>query len=571
MAFKAPGPSVGFFSSGAAGDRIVFSTSVRPRQGPPYTDGAKSIADAGYAKDVSSFSIVDETSWKPASSGHHAPTQHSDFHYRLWVMPPIIQLTNPPLDTDIPFRLWNTRPTPEELQEILVNGSSVLSFDIGPGTVFSDFEYRSANLRIGAGEPSIDAIVRFITDNLEAELKVLATISETFNLIPDVPVREEWEFKTEILKNYRGDEQRIALRRYPRLKQEFDVEIIDLRQRREQYLLLRKNIVVQTIIAFYQYGTKVTGDTPTGTGRFYFDPARTNARLGEFMAIVNTSTEQVLLGRVDIIHSDGVTMNVATEQDVIGASQTWVAIPCFSCTVDDGSGITMNSVTGTLSIKAQTFTDPDLVRPNATRTFETFDGLPFLNRRPLTQAAEEFAYRREIIDNETGVRDISSRDKHPEVSGQRRFHVQRNQDPEEMDYWRSFFDHVRGAQKSFLLSTYFPDMTFAPGQLPLGVTASSFTINEGEIKSLMTDYESWKRFELEYSNKERSQHVITSSTSNADGTLTIGFSPAIPDGEVYRNPVKISYLMRVRASDRIVWDHYANYSELSFGIVTTDQ
>jgi hypothetical protein len=266
-----------------------------------------------------------------------------------------------------------------------------------------------------------------------------------------------------------------------------------------------------------------------------------------------------------------VTMNVVAENDILHDQQTWIAIPCFLCLVEDGSGITMNTVTGTLSIKASSFTDPDLVRPNSTRTFTTFDGIPFLDRRPVPSAEESFSYRREVIDNETGARDISSRDKHPQISGNRQFIVQRESDPEEMDYWRNFFYHVKGAQKSFLISTYFPDLTFLSGQLPLSDAASTFIVNEGQVKTLLTDYDGFSRFELEYSNKQRTQHKITASTQNEDGTMTISFTPGIPSGVVYRSPIKISYLMRVRATDRIAWSHYANYSELSFGIFTTDQ
>lgn len=498
-------------------------------------------------------------------------THHDDFHKKLWIVPDLIQLTNPPLEVDIPFRVWNTGNGDEGVQSIVVTGSSVLTFDIPPGTILQFFGYRTANMQILPGEPSIDASVLFTTNNLEASIQVLATISETFNLIPDVPVTEEWEFKTNILTNYRGEEQRIALRDNPRLRQQFDVEIINLRQRREQFLLLRKNITVQTIIAFYQYASRINGQTLTSENRFYFDPKRTNVRVDEFVAIVNTTTEQVLLGRVLEIHPDGATLNAVAEQDVLPAEQTWIAIPCFMCLVEDGSGITMDTVTGTLSIKANSYKEPDLVRPGSTRTFTTFDGIPFLDRRPTSGAEEGFSYRRNVIDSETGAIDISSRDYHPTISGNRQFIVQRELDPEEMDYWRNFFYHVKGSQKSFLLSTYFPDLTFATGQLPLADATSSFIVNEGEVKGLLTDFDGFSRFELEYSNKERTQHKIQSSTQNPDGTLTISFTPPIQTGVVYRSPTKISYLLRVRATDRIVWEHYANYSELSFGIFTTDQ
>lgn len=539
------------------------------RQTPPYAGNTaqrameikmNSGAVAGAAPDEQGF-----------GSGVIQASFHWDFHDRIWIIPTIIQLSNPALNVDIRFRLWNTSSQIEEIEEIRVQGSEVLTFDIGPGDSIRDLEYRTANFQIAPGEPNVDAIVEFITTNLTATLRIMAAISETFNLIPDIPVREEWNFLTDIITNYRGREQRISLRDQPRISQEFDVEIIDQRQRREQFLLLRKNIVVETIIAFYQYGTKVNGFTPAGGNLFKMDMRHTNARVGEFMAIVNTTTEEVILGRVNSIQEDGVILNTASPHDVYGDTGTYVGIPCFSCIVEDGSGITMNTVTGILSIRSKTHREPDLLRPGATRTIDMFDGIPHLKRRPNSGAEEGFSYRRDIIDNETGIRDISSRDYHPTISGDRRFTIQRVSDPDEMDYWRSLFDTVKGAQGSFLLSTYFPDVTIVKETLPVDSGASTFRINEGDAPALLMTYGSWKRLEIEYPNKETTYHLITNSSLNDDGTANITIAPGIPVGDIYRNPVRISYLQRVRATDRIVWSHFSNYSEVSFGIYTTDE
>lgn len=513
---------------------------------------------------------VNETAWGgglPVA----ASDQHYDYHYRLWVFPTVLQLTNPQLGTNIPFRIWNTWYDNETISSVLVNGSEVLTFDVGPGTVLTTFQFREVNMQIGPGEPTVDALVEFVTENMEGILRVIAAISDTFNLIPDVPVREIWEFKTDILENYRGQEQRIALRRYPRIRQEFDVEIIDLRQRREQYLLLRKNIVVQSLIAFYQYGVPVNGLSVTGSTKIFCETRRSNFRVDEFVAVVNTTTEELFLGKVTLIEPDGVTVNSAIGFDIDGINQAWVAMPSFNCLVEDGSGITMNMITGRLSIKADTYSDPPLLRPGATRVIDTFDGIPWLNRRHLTPAPEDFSHRRDVIDSEVGIRDVNSRDFHPKVSGNRKFVIQRNADPDEMDYWRSLFDTTRGAQKSFLMSTYFPDLTLTPGQLPLADGASGFTINEGDANSLLLSYDSWSRIEVTHSNGERTQHKITSRTANLDGTVTIGFTPAFPNGTAYRNPRMVSYLMRVRATDRVAWEHFANYSEVSFGFVSSDE
>lgn len=500
-----------------------------------------------------------------------ADSQHNDYHYRLWVLPPVLQLTNPQLGTNIPFRLWNTWYNDETITDVNVTGSEVLTFDVGPGFVLWGGQFAVANMQIGPGEPTVEATVEFLTENLRGTLQVIAAISDTFNLIPDVPVSETWEFKTNIIENYLGQEQRVALRRYPRIRQEFEVEIIDTRQRREQYLVLRKNIVTQSLISFYQFGVVVNGFTASGGLKIFCETKRSNFRIGEFAAVINTTTEALFLARVEVIEADGITLNSPTSFEVDGLSRTWIAIPCFTCLIEDGSGITMDTVSGTLSIKADTFIDPPLLRPGATRVIDTYDSIPWINRRHFAGAAEDFQYRREIIDGEVGVRRLESGDVHPKVFGNRKFLVQRGNDPDEMDYWRSLFDTVRGAQKSFLMSTFFPDLTLSPGQLPLTDAASTITFNEGTSLFLFTQYESWKRLDVTHPNGERTQHTITSSVLNIDGTFTVVISPAFPTGAQYQNPKMFSFLMRVRATDRIVWEHFANYSEVSFGFITSDE
>lgn len=561
---------------GVASNQIqtMWTFGIIPRQGfpdilDPSFNAIESLAPIAFTESFNAVIGTFDESTLSTGLGVTVTTQYQDFHFRLWVIPSILNLSNPQLGTDISFRLWNTYSDAETISSVLVTGSSVLTFNISPGTQLKDAEFRQTTFQIGPGEPSIEAVVQFITENLSGELTILAAISSTFNLIPDIPVIENWQFKTDILTNYRGQEQRIALRRYPRIAQEFQVEIIDVRQRKEQYFILKKNISVQSLISFYQYATVITAATFIGGTKIFFDPIRTNVRVNEFLVVINTTTEAVFIGKIIQIDLDGAVVSSSVGEDI--DTRTWIAMPAYFCTVEDGSGITMSQVTGTLQIKANTFSEPTLLRPGATRTIGFFDGLPFLNRRPLSQADENFEYRREIIDNEVGVRDLNSRDLHPRISGTRKFTVQRNSDPEEMDYWRSLFDTTRGAQKSFLISTFFPDMSLTSGQAPLTIGVSSFIVNEGEAVNSLMQFETWKRIQIEFPGALRTQHTITSFVSNMDGTATLNFTPALPSNAAYTSPTLISFLMRVRASDRVAWQHYAGYSEVSFGIITTDE
>ena len=547
-----------------------------------FLNGQNPLASPGYANNPTirgANNDIDEiiaanigaSTYPPASSltGDLVwmATQHTDYNFRLWVIPSVLQLSNPQLNSDIPFRIWNTNPNSETVSSVTISGSAVLSFDLVPTDVFRDKEYKIIDMQIGTGEPTIDALITFNTTNLTADLRVIALVSDTFNLIPDVPVREIWEFQTDIMTNYLGVEQRVALRRFPRLKQEFDVEIIDLRQRREQYNVTRKNIAVQSLVPMYQYGTTLTQPTLTGSNRLYFNPTHCNIRAGEFLIVVNPTTEEILISAITAVEVDGATLNAASGFDM---TTHWVVAPAINCLINNGSGITMDNVTGKLKISADSFNEPSLLRPNATRTIDTYDGLPWINRRPVISAKEDFQYRKDVIDTSIGVRDVNSRDLHPKVSGDRKFIIQRITDPDEMDYWRSLFDTTRGAQLSFLLSTWFQDLTLSSGQ-PDVSGLSTIEVDEGYYPSLYHQYESWNRIQIEYQNGETSQHVVTTAIANLNARCDLSITPAIPSGAEYAVPKYISFLQRWRATDRVVFRHYANYSEVSFGVISSDE
>ena len=496
-----------------------------------------------------------------------APNHHHDFHFKLWVIPPLLQLNNPQLNTDIPFTLWNTWYDTETITGILINGSSVLSFDINIGSTIGDLQLRTVNMQIGAGEPSIEATVQFITENLLGVLTVIAAISDTFNLIPDVPIKEYWEFKTDVLVNHKGVEQRIALRRQPRIKQQFTFEIIDLRQRRTQYNVVRKNITVQSLVPMYQYSVNVGQPAVIGASKIFLDNAQSNLRAGQFAIIVNPTTEDLIISKIQSVDLDGITLASTITFDI---DDHWVVAPAINAIVNDGSGIDMRNVTGQLKVNADSFEEPTLLRPNATRTIDIFDGIPLINRRPLITADEQFNYEREILDNQTGVRDVNSAWLHPKLSGTRKFLIQRIADPDEMDYWRSLFDTIRGGQKSFLLATWFPDLTLnEPNQSVKGL--SSLVVTEDYYPSLYHQFDTWKRIQIEYPNGTVTQHVVNVAITNPDGTSTIQFSPAIPDTPETDTIKYISFLMRWKASDRVALDHFANYSEISFGVFSSDE
>lgn len=498
-------------------------------------------------------------------NGAMMPSYDGDYHYRLIITPTSMRLINPKLGSDIPFYLWNTFPVPESIQEVSVDGSEVLSFDVNIGDQILDSQYLKINMEIGAGEPNVEAVVRITTDDGFALLNVVATISDTFNLIPEVPVSEEWNYLTDVIQSRDQSEQRISLRNSPRVTQNYDVQIIDMRQRREQYNLLKKNIIVQSLIPFYQYATPPTKVSSLGSSRIYFDPQRTNMREGNFLIIVNPGSEDIMISKIVTLFSDGAELNTALTSDV---GPTWIVVPSLLCIMEDGTGLKMNNVSGSLTINASSYEDPEVLRPGQDTVIEYLDGMPIVKFRPLIPADESFSFNREIIDTEVGKREVFGLGAHAIVSGTRSFTIQRGSRPEEMDWWREFADATRGAWKPYLLSTYFPDFTLGK-EMEMG--SSTVVVQQTDYAATYFQYEAWKRIQFEWDNHELTNHTVTSAVDLGNGTAQLTFTPGLPSDPKYTNPQRISYLLKCRGTDNIKLQHYADFSEISIGMVLTDE
>ena len=100
-------------------DMYRYLNGSNPLASPNYANNpikrASAFWDDSFTANVSGFT----GSWPPAGSlgGVAAiqPTQHADYHYRIWTIPRVITLSSPAFNSNIPFALWNTFPTSETL------------------------------------------------------------------------------------------------------------------------------------------------------------------------------------------------------------------------------------------------------------------------------------------------------------------------------------------------------------------------------------------------------------------------------------------------------------------------
>ena len=494
-----------------------------------------------------------------------ADTQHQDYHFRIWVIPTSLNLSNPTVGADIPFRIWNTFPTTQTLVSTAVSGSSVLSFDIVDGvTTLRDQQYREVNMQIAAGEPTIEATVLFTFTSGSGTLSVVAVVSETFNILPEVPVRETWNYKTDVIRAYDSTEKRLSLMPYPRMEQNLKVTVVDFAERRQLYQLTQANIQVPSLVPLFQYAAPVTADTLIGSNRYYFDPKLTNLRVGGYMMAMNRFTREIVLGRVTTLYADGCETQSTTGVDV--SAPLWFVAPAITSRLEDNSGLDFGTQAGTYTVRASALEFPTLSRPGSAASITTYDSLPVLEFPFLITTPERWTFERETLDGGVGAVTFKSASTAPVMNRGLKFSLQR--DPgDDFDYFRDFIDGVRGAHKPFLITTRLPDFTL---RNPATQAAAVLDVNENYYPAKFETYDAYSRIEVLYANGDNSYHNIIATVTDVNNDVSLSISPTLVDDPDYVDIDRISFLHRVRGSDRIDLEHFNDYSYLKWNVRTVN-
>jgi hypothetical protein len=182
-------------------------------------------------------------------------------------------------------------------------------------------------------------------------------------------------------------------------------------------------------------------------------------------------------------------------------------------------------------------------------------------------APEEYSYRSDVVDNETGKREIKGLDPHARISGRRKFLIDRLYGTDQ-EYWRTFVNTIRGAQKAFFLSTYFPDLTISKD---FTETSSTLNIDQDTYGASYGKFGTWKQIAVEYIDGTFSYHSVTTTGKDVDGFPIITLSPAMPAGRTRQDIRMVSFLTKVRSEDKIDLKHYETESEITLTITTVDE
>lgn len=490
-----------------------------------------------------------------------------EYYNRIWVIPNVINVQNPVIGSPVGFNVWNAFTTSQELTSITGTSIDGLTFSETPPTTFTPIEYRAVSITIGADAPNeINATVNYNFGSNVGILNFRALLVNFLQAFADIPVTEQWQWLTDVIVSHNSTEQRIALRGSPRVNIEYSFILESELARLAQYARWYKTLNLDIVVPYFQYATLITAPSAQNTSQLFFDPEQTDVRDNENVVIVNPQNELGLIVELNQVNDNGATTDQPLGQAIEAG---WTIAPTVTSRILNRTQLTFQQATGVMNVRADAVRIRDVfTNPRVTTTFVTHDNLIVLERRPVDQAQEVFDAGYQIIDNETGLPDSKSSWPHVLVSGPRTFLVQRIFNKADMEYWKAFFDTVRGRQVSFLFPTFLTDLTLFSVPSP---GSTQMFVNEIDYTTLYFPYESFKRVRIELVNGTVIYRTILQATIEPDNSVLIEldnpFGTTTDDVDIR----KISYLNRMRLdSDTVTWSHGAMDSRVQISMKTVD-
>lgn len=494
-----------------------------------------------------------------------------DFYFRVHVSPLKLDLQTVASSQTRQFKVWNAWPeTTAQLSDILVSNPAGIEIS-GQATPYAmpPLQELTYDITVGtSGPPNINVEVQFDFSNVIDPLPILITGTRAvkFDIVPEVPVNETWEWLSDLMIATDGTEQRVALRgEMPRVELNLKVKFDSSESIRRFYSDLASS-VGRLWIPEFQYATRTTAASASGSLQVYFDGTQTDIRAGDYVLIQTPVT--AILVEVKTLNASGGLVSSPLVADIPANS---LIMPGSPALIDNQTSIdryAVNQAAETTLICKMIRQRSALTRTGSAVTLPTFLGSPVVDKRPLADelVKDEVSTGQVSIDNQTGLPDIISRWDYSRIGGPRTFKVNRIKAPDEMDYWKTVFAYCRGQARKFWMPTYRDDMKLAVA--PSDAT-TTYTIEGTQYAEKIWPIITHRYIEIETaSGIHRTQ--ITGASVTGSNTIVLLTTP-LPTGAGWRNVSRISYLLPVRLNDdKIEWKHYGLESLLNLSIRTAE-
>jgi hypothetical protein len=481
------------------------------------------------------------------------------FYFRIWMMPRVLDAQNPQIGSPIPFRIWNSFLAPNEVQGISVTGSEGLELSLEESDILSKLELKLVTVTITPDAPyQIDSTFSFDFEFGDSTLRFLAQLADILPVEINAGITERFEWLTDILENYDGTEQRIALRGRPRRTLVVTMSILSEADRKAIYDKLYATIAQSVIVPAYQYQSILKRDTVIGDNKIYCNPKRADLRAGESVILV-ARNGSFFFYKIDQVFEDHVTITTAFSQVI--SKRGAKVVGGFTGRMPDNSALTMNANSGSAQISITIVDSRDQIAvPDYPIPLPIVSDYPVLMRRPLAdgEAPEAFGAGLEVIDNETGKPAQFTAWNQRYVSGERKYLINSLFDKDEMQFWRTFLDYCRGRQRAFLTPTWRADLVQVAGTDTL---VSEIDVEGSEYATLYFSSPTYKHL-LFQTDRGDIPVVVTDVVNNGISTKIYFNAPV--DADLTGAAIsRISYLMLCRlGSDTVTLTHENTYSTI---------
>lgn len=515
------------------------------------------------------------TSMRYGAEGFTLKTFMDDFYYRVYVEPLTIDLGVMASAQTRTIAVWNAWPyTNGLLQDIVLSDAVGITITgSAPPLTLHSLEEMSWDFEIDAlGPLQIATTVLFDFSDLASPpaATIVGQRAVRFDLIPEEGVKETWEWLTDIIESSDGTEQRIALRgSLPRTILEFSVKFTesDPIRRYANDLWTADNAFW---VPEWQYGTHITQGSSASSTRLYFDPLLTDIRAGEYIMLITPDKASYLV-QVSSMTGDGCILQTPLAASV--APYTFVS-PGSPSLLEDSTPLSRAAVNhyATTQIKATFNRRRSLPKPGTVSPIPVWAGLPVLDAHPKIEDSlrEELLTNLQVLDNKIGEVKYFKVWDYARLIFERSYLVKRTpitscqtKYMNDIDYFRHFFNLVRGPQKKFWASTWRQDFTLLTTP---GPGTNTFLTREVEYaQKVFGSYPTHRFLEIE---TEGGTHRATVNVAvEESGGTRLVFSPAVPSGPGWTDIKRISYLFPCRLNgDSVEFVHYNNNSILNISL-----
>lgn len=293
-------------------------------------------------------------------------------------------------------------------------------------------------------------------------------------IIPDFPITETWTWRTSVFRSYSGNEERRSYSPSPVITQQFSA----LSLAPEDFQQLRAILEVSPEAAFavplFQYYDVTRELTPQGSSRLYFSPSRLNLSVGQEIMIVPNENDNrdAAVHTVTELFSDGCEIDPPLGADL---DFSYTISPVVSCRLSSNASTDNAPAYNRTSFSFVSLTrGRNFVRDGNTQTLPTIDGDPLLLRRISDDGAQDtYNSGLTVIDNALAPPVIFKTDI-PRKSFEVSFRARRELSSDDFDYWRKFFDTVRGQWRAFCIPTWRDDGTITISGSTVTVYGTTF-------------------------------------------------------------------------------------------------